>query len=77
MIDDNNTTGRFLNQRFVLEEVRLREKDYPVAAVLALAERGVSLVIADLSPEARQRGRPVPAPDPGLSSRTAEVMSCG
>ena len=63
-IDDNNTTGRFLNQRFALEEVRLREKDDPVAAVLALADRGVSLVIADLSPEAllkaadagRQRG---------------------
>jgi ABC transporter substrate binding protein (PQQ-dependent alcohol dehydrogenase system) len=51
-IDDNNTTGRFLNQRFALEEVRLREKDDPAAAVLALAERGVSLVIADLSPEA-------------------------
>jgi ABC transporter substrate binding protein (PQQ-dependent alcohol dehydrogenase system) len=51
-IDDNNTTGRFLNQRFALEEVRLREKDDPVAAVLALADRGVSLVIADLSPEA-------------------------
>ena len=28
-----DTIGRFLNQRFVLEEVRLREKDYPVAAV--------------------------------------------
>ena len=63
-IDDNNTTGRFLNQRFALEEVRLREKDDPVAAVLALADRGVSLIIADLSPEAllkaadagRQRG---------------------
>ena len=51
-IDDNNTTGRFLNQRFVLEEVRLREKDDPAAAALALAERGVTLVIADLSPEA-------------------------
>ena len=26
-IDDNNTTGKFLNQRFVLEEVRLRDNE--------------------------------------------------
>src|SRR5215216_253990 len=47
-IDDNNTTGKFLNQRFSLEEVRLRDKDDPAAAA-ALADRGVSLIVADLA----------------------------
>ena len=48
-IDDNNTTGKFLNQRFSLEEVRLRDKDDPAAATTALADRGVSLIVADLA----------------------------
>ena len=26
-IEDNNTTGRFLDQRFVLDDVRLNDKD--------------------------------------------------
>jgi ABC transporter substrate binding protein (PQQ-dependent alcohol dehydrogenase system) len=47
-IGDNNTTGKFLNQRFLLEEVRLSETDDPAAAVAALASLGVSTVIADL-----------------------------
>jgi ABC transporter substrate binding protein (PQQ-dependent alcohol dehydrogenase system) len=51
-IEDNNTTGKFLNQRFTLEDVRLKSTDDPAAAVLALSKRGVTLVIADLPPEA-------------------------
>jgi len=47
-INDNNTTGKFLNQRFSLDDVRLRESDDAAAAAAALAEHGVSLVIADL-----------------------------
>jgi ABC transporter substrate binding protein (PQQ-dependent alcohol dehydrogenase system) len=47
-INDNNTTGKFLNQRFSLEDVRLAESDDAAAAATALAERGVSLVLADL-----------------------------
>ena len=47
-IADNNTTGRFLKQTFALEEVRLKETDEPAAAVSALAEHGVTAVIADL-----------------------------
>jgi ABC transporter substrate binding protein (PQQ-dependent alcohol dehydrogenase system) len=47
-IDDNNTTGKFLNQRFSLEDVRLNDHDDAAAAILALADRGVSLVITDL-----------------------------
>jgi ABC transporter substrate binding protein (PQQ-dependent alcohol dehydrogenase system) len=46
--DDNNTTGKFLNQRFSLEDVRLGESDDAAAAATALGERGVSLVLADL-----------------------------
>src|SRR5436190_1509896 len=47
-INDNNTTGKFLNQQFSLEEIRIdRDKD-AAAATIALAERGISFVIADL-----------------------------
>lgn len=45
---DNNTTGKFLDQQFALEDVRLKEGDDPKAAVQALSSRGVTLVIADL-----------------------------
>jgi ABC transporter substrate binding protein (PQQ-dependent alcohol dehydrogenase system) len=48
-IDDNNTTGKFLNQRFFLEEVKINEADDPTTAVESLATKGVRLVIADLS----------------------------
>jgi len=51
-IDDNNTTGAFLNQRFALEETRLKPGDDPAAAANALADRGVSLIIAALDPDA-------------------------
>ena len=47
-IDDNNTTGRFLNQQFSLEDVPLSGDANAGAATIALAERGVSLVVADL-----------------------------
>jgi len=47
-INDNNTTGKFLNQQFSLEEIRIDENKDAAAATIALAERGVSLVIADL-----------------------------
>jgi ABC transporter substrate binding protein (PQQ-dependent alcohol dehydrogenase system) len=47
-IDDNNTTGRFTNQHFALIDLQLRDADDPAAAVGALADAGVSFVIADL-----------------------------
>jgi ABC transporter substrate binding protein (PQQ-dependent alcohol dehydrogenase system) len=47
-IDDNNTTGSFLNQHFALEEARLKDKDDPAAAALGLADRGISLIVAAL-----------------------------
>src|SRR6516162_9852349 len=51
-IDDNNTTGTFLNQQFSLEDVRLVGSADAVAATSALVERGVSLMIVDLPAEA-------------------------
>jgi ABC transporter substrate binding protein (PQQ-dependent alcohol dehydrogenase system) len=51
-IEDNNTTGRFLDQRFALEDVRLKATDDAATALAALADKGISLVIADLPPDA-------------------------
>jgi len=51
-INDDNTTGKFLDQQFSLEDVRLAEGGDPAAATVALAERGISLVVADLPPDA-------------------------
>ena len=42
-LEDNNTTGKFLNQRFMLEEARIKKGDDPPAAVTQLADRGISL----------------------------------
>jgi ABC transporter substrate binding protein (PQQ-dependent alcohol dehydrogenase system) len=47
-IEDNNTTGKFLNQRFTLDVRRLRATDDPVAAVTSMADDGTTLIIADL-----------------------------
>jgi ABC transporter substrate binding protein (PQQ-dependent alcohol dehydrogenase system) len=51
-IDDDNTTGRFTNQHYVLIDKQLRDADDPAAAVGALADAGVSFVIADLDADA-------------------------
>src|SRR5712675_3548449 len=51
-IEDNNTTGRFLNQRFLLEEIRLKATDNIADVVAALPERGISIAIADLPADA-------------------------
>jgi ABC transporter substrate binding protein (PQQ-dependent alcohol dehydrogenase system) len=63
-IEDNNTTGKFLDQQFSLEDTRVAQGDDPAVATIALAERGISLLIADLPADAllkaadagRQRG---------------------
>jgi len=61
-VDDNNTTGSFLGQRFVLDEIDLKDTDDPAAAALLLADRGTSLVLSDLPAEslikAADAGRP-------------------
>lgn len=48
---DNNTTGKFTDQRFEIIDDRLDEGADAGAAVDALHEKGVSLIIADLSAE--------------------------
>jgi ABC transporter substrate binding protein (PQQ-dependent alcohol dehydrogenase system) len=47
-IEDNNGTGRFTNQHFTLEDVRLNPTDDPGAAVRRLVAGGTSLILADL-----------------------------
>jgi ABC transporter substrate binding protein (PQQ-dependent alcohol dehydrogenase system) len=51
-IEDNNTTGKFLNQRFTLEEIRLKDGDDAAKAAIALADRDIGFIIADLPDEA-------------------------
>jgi len=50
-IEDNNTTGKFLNQRFSLQEARLKEGDDPAKAATELAGRN-GFIIADLPADA-------------------------
>lgn len=50
-IEDNNTTGKFLNQRFTLEEVRLKEGEDVAKAAMALAGRN-GFIVADLPADA-------------------------
>jgi ABC transporter substrate binding protein (PQQ-dependent alcohol dehydrogenase system) len=50
-IEDNNTTGRFLNQRFTLEEVRLKDGDDVGKSATALAARN-GFIITDLPADA-------------------------
>jgi ABC transporter substrate binding protein (PQQ-dependent alcohol dehydrogenase system) len=45
---DNNTTGRFLDQTYAIEDVVLRQGDDPAAALQKLVAQGVTLVLADL-----------------------------
>lgn len=63
-IDDNNTTGRFMNQRFALVAVDVPSGGDPVAALNTMLDKGVRLVVTDrpapdvlkLSEAARARG---------------------
>ena len=50
-IEDNNTTGKFLNQHFTLEEVQLKEGEDVAKAARALADRN-GFIIADLPADA-------------------------
>jgi ABC transporter substrate binding protein (PQQ-dependent alcohol dehydrogenase system) len=45
---DNDTTGRFLNQRYSLVDLHLKAGDDPATAVAELARQGISLIVADL-----------------------------
>jgi ABC transporter substrate binding protein (PQQ-dependent alcohol dehydrogenase system) len=50
-IEDNNTTGKFLNQHFTLDELRLKDGDDVAKAAAALADRD-GFIIADLPADA-------------------------
>ena len=50
--EDNNTTGKFLNQHFTLEELRLEDGDDAAKAAVAFADRNVGFIIADLPADA-------------------------
>ena len=50
-IEDNNTTGKFLNQHFTLDEHRLKEGEDVVKAATALAEHN-GFIIVDLPADA-------------------------
>jgi ABC transporter substrate binding protein (PQQ-dependent alcohol dehydrogenase system) len=51
-IDDNNTTGKFLDQQFALKDIRPKSSDDAAAASAGLAKQGVALVAADLPADA-------------------------
>jgi ABC transporter substrate binding protein (PQQ-dependent alcohol dehydrogenase system) len=50
-IKDNDTTGRFTGQRYVLVEVMLDEDDSPVTAVEKLVQDGTNLIAVNLPAE--------------------------
>jgi ABC transporter substrate binding protein (PQQ-dependent alcohol dehydrogenase system) len=49
---DNNTTGRFLNQKFSIVDTKINKEDDPATLAVALADQGISLIIAGLPAEA-------------------------
>jgi ABC transporter substrate binding protein (PQQ-dependent alcohol dehydrogenase system) len=81
-IEDNNTTGKFLNKHFNLEEVRLKDGDDPAKAVVALADRNINFIIADLPPDALVkaadaiRGRPAVLFNAGATDDSLREQNC-
>jgi ABC transporter substrate binding protein (PQQ-dependent alcohol dehydrogenase system) len=51
-IEDNNTTGKFLNQHFTLEEIRLKDGDDAARAAVSLADRNIGFIVVDLPADA-------------------------
>jgi ABC transporter substrate binding protein (PQQ-dependent alcohol dehydrogenase system) len=47
-IEDDNNTGRFLNQHYTLVDKLIGENDDPVVAMNALADQGASFIVASL-----------------------------
>lgn len=50
-ISDNNTTGKFLNQEFVLETIQSTKPDELVAEVVKRVEQGVGFIVTDAEPK--------------------------
>ncbi|PSC05436.1 branched-chain amino acid ABC transporter substrate-binding protein [Alsobacter soli] len=70
-IQDNNTTGAFLDQRFTLEEVRLKDGADAAAAASALADGGVSFILTDLSADDTLRAADA------VRQRSAVILNVG
>lgn len=49
--EDNNTTGKFLNQVFTIDDIHLKEGDDPIAALNTLLAKGINLIMLDLPPD--------------------------
>lgn len=47
-LDDNNTTGRFTKQKFVLTSKKIGDKDDPVGEVQKMLDAGIHTVLLDL-----------------------------
>ena len=47
-INDNNTTGKFLNQHFTLEEKKIKPEDDPLPAAEELVKANASYLVVDL-----------------------------
>jgi ABC transporter substrate binding protein (PQQ-dependent alcohol dehydrogenase system) len=65
-IDDNNTTGKFLDQKFFLEDVRLGSGDDPVAAVERLIAGGAFYIVSDLPAAMLLKAADAAAPRGGM-----------
>src|SRR5437868_10022320 len=51
-VEDNNTTGKFLNQHFTLQEVHLKQGEDASKAAVTLADRNAAFIIVDLPADA-------------------------
>ena len=60
-LEDNNTTGRFTKQKFILEEAEVAAAGELADALQALIDRGVETVVANLEAEALLRIADLPA----------------
>ena len=70
-INDNNTTGRFLNQEFILEVVQDLASDELVAEVEGRVRNGASFVVVDARPQT------VIALADGLQDRNVLILNAG
>src|SRR4029077_2684207 len=49
-IEDNNGTGRFTNQHFSIEDLRVKPTDDAAASAKSLIDKGIMLIVVDLPP---------------------------
>jgi ABC transporter substrate binding protein (PQQ-dependent alcohol dehydrogenase system) len=84
VIDDNNTTGRVMGQEFELTDAVVHASEDPAATLSALEQRGIRLVLTDVSggllPRLAEAGRDngvtlfnVRAPDDALQQQDCQA----